>query len=182
MIHKNNIHKNNIHKNNIHKNNIHENNIHKNNIDKNNIHKNNIHKNNIHKNNIDKNNIHKNNIHKNNIHKNNISSRETWFIWMMSHSFLQHTSYEWHLSCIISMTTRPYESCKILKGRPHRNAFSKLVHRQYKSFPSDRFCLVEMKNPTRLSNKTNNAWSCAEDQILENWILRNIILNVCTER
>jgi len=80
------------------------------------------------------------------------------------------------------MTTRPYESCKIFKGRPRRNAFSKLVHRQYKSFPPDRFCQVEMKNPTRLSNKTNNAWSCAEDQILENKNLRNMILNICTER
>jgi len=34
---------------------------------------------------------------------------------------------------------RPYESCKIFKGRPRRNAFSKLVHRQYKSFLADRF-------------------------------------------
>ena len=38
------------------------------------------------------------------------------------------------------------------------------------------------KNPTRLSNKTNNAWSCAEDQILENSNLRNMILNICNER
>jgi len=30
------------------------------------------------------------------------------------------------------------------------------------------FCQVEMKNPTRLSNKTSIAWSYAEDQILEN--------------
>jgi len=29
---------------------------------------------------------------------------------------------------------------------------------------------VEMKNPTRLSNKTSTARSCAEDQILENKI------------
>ena len=41
---------------------------------------------------------------------------------------------------------------------------------------------VEMKNPTRLSNKTSNAWSCAEDQILENKNLQNMILNICTER
>jgi len=39
-----------------------------------------------------------------------------------------------------------------------------------------------MKNSTRLSNKTNNAWSCAEDQILENSNLRNMILNICNER
>jgi len=55
------------------------------------------------------------------------------------------------------VSARLYDSCKIFKGRPRRNAFSKLVHRQYKSFPPHRFCQVEMKNPTRLSNKTNNA-------------------------
>jgi len=79
-------------------------------------------------------------------------------------------------------SARPYESCKIFKGRPRRNAFSKLVHRQYKPFPPDRFCQVEIKNPTRMSNNTSNAWSCAEDQILENKKLRNMILNICTER
>jgi len=52
---------------------------------------------------------------------------------------------------------RPYESCKILKGRPRRNAFSKLVHRQYKSFPSDRFCQIEIKKTTGLSNKHRTA-------------------------
>ena len=31
-------------------------------------------------------------------------------------------------------TARPYESCKIFKGRPRRNVFSKLVYYQYKSF------------------------------------------------
>jgi len=78
-------------------------------------------------------------------------------------------------SVVSLISARPYESCKIFKGRPRRNAFSKLVHRQYKSFPPDRFCQAEMKNPTRLSNKTSNAWSCAEDQILENKNLRNMI-------
>ena len=42
-------------------------------------------------------------------------------------------------------TARPYESCTIFKGRPHRNAFSKLVHHQYKSFPTDRFCQAKSK-------------------------------------
>ena len=65
-------------------------------------------------------------------------------------------------------SARPYESCKIFKGRPRRNAFSKLLHHQYKSFPPDRFCQVEMENPTRLSNTSSNAWPCAEYQILEN--------------
>jgi len=39
-----------------------------------------------------------------------------------------------------------------------------------------------MKDPTRLSNKTSSAWSCAEDQILENKNLRNMILNICAGR
>jgi len=43
-----------------------------------------------------------------------------------------------------SHSPRHYESCKIFKGRLHRNAFSKLVHCQYKSFPSYRFCQVEI--------------------------------------
>ena len=55
------------------------------------------------------------------------------------------------------VSARPYESCKILKGRPRRNAFSKLVHRQYKSFPPDRFCQVEIKKTTGLSNKHRTA-------------------------
>jgi len=57
----------------------------------------------------------------------------------------------------IYIPARPYESCKIFKGRPPRNAFSKLVHRQYKSFPPDRFCQVEIKNTTGLSNKPSTA-------------------------
>ena len=62
-------------------------------------------------------------------------------------------------------SARPHESCKIFKGRSRRNAFSKLVHRQYKSFPPDRFCQVENKKTTGLSNKHRTAQSCAEDQI-----------------
>ena len=56
-----------------------------------------------------------------------------------------------------SVSARPYESCKIFKGRPRRNAFSKLVHRRYKSFQFGRFCQLEIKNTTRLSNKHNTA-------------------------
>jgi len=66
-----------------------------------------------------------------------------------SNSLLQHSRF--------SCTVRPYESCKIFKGRPHRNAFSKLVHRQYKSFPPDRFCQVEIKKTTGFSNKHRTA-------------------------
>jgi len=62
-------------------------------------------------------------------------------------------------SCVSvsSHSARPYESCKIFKGRPRRNVFSKLVHRQYKSFPPDRFCQVEIQNTTGLSNKSSTA-------------------------
>ena len=53
----------------------------------------------------------------------------------------------------------------LFKGRPRRNAFSKLVHRPYKSFPTDRFCEMEIKKTTGLRNKHRTALSCAEDQI-----------------
>jgi len=52
----------------------------------------------------------------------------------------------------VKETARPYESCKIFKGRPRWNAFSNLVHRQYKSFPPDRFCQAEIQKTTELSN------------------------------
>jgi len=71
---------------------------------------------------------------------------------------------------------------KILKSWPSRDVPSKLVQLWYKSFPIDQRGLVKMKNPTRLSNKTSTAWSCAEDQILENENLRKMILNICTGR
>jgi len=57
----------------------------------------------------------------------------------------------------LTYTARPYESCKIFKGWPPRDAPSKLVQLWYKSFPPDWRGLVEMKDPTRLSNKTSNA-------------------------
>ena len=49
-----------------------------------------------------------------------------------------------HWECFVEFWNRLirpplWESCKIFKGRPRRNAFSKLAHRQYKSFPPDRF-------------------------------------------
>jgi len=76
----------------------------------------------------------------------------------------------------------PVNHVKILKGWPPRDASSKLVQLWYKTFPTDQRGLVEMKNPTRLSNKTSTAWSFAEDQILENKNLRNMILNICIEQ
>ena len=76
----------------------------------------------------------------------------------------------------------PMNHVKIFKGWPPRDAPSKLAQLWYKSFLPDQSGLVEMKIPTRLSNKTSNASSCAEDQILENKNLRNMILNICTGR
>jgi len=63
------------------------------------------------------------------------------------HTYVRHDSFVcetllirvWDMTHSSSISARPYESCKIFKGRPRRNAFSNLVHRQYKSFPPDRF-------------------------------------------
>ena len=41
-------------------------------------------------------------------------------------------------TCALFESARPYESCKNFKGRLRRNAFSNLVHCQYKSSPPDR--------------------------------------------
>ena len=51
----------------------------------------------------------------------------------------------------------PMNQVKIFKGWPPRDAPSELVQMWYKSFPPDQRGLVEIKNPTRLSNKTSNA-------------------------
>ena len=51
----------------------------------------------------------------------------------------------------------PMNHLKILKGWPLRDAPSKLVQLLYKTFPPDHIDLAEMKNPTRLSNKTSTA-------------------------
>ena len=75
----------------------------------------------------------------------------------------------------------PMNHVKIFKGWPPRDAPSKLVQLWYKTIPNDQRGQVEMKKPTILSNKTSTAWSCAEDQILENKNLRNMSLNICTE-
>jgi len=70
----------------------------------------------------------------------------------------------------------------IFKGWPPRDAPSKMVQLWYTSFQPDQSGQVEMKKPARLSNKTSTARSCAEDQILDNKNLRNMILNIWTER
>jgi len=51
----------------------------------------------------------------------------------------------------------PMIHVKIYKGWPPRDAPSKMVQLWYKTFQPDQSGLVEMKNPTRLSNKTSNA-------------------------
>jgi len=84
--------------------------------------------------------------------------------------------------CINIYPPAPMNHVKRFKGWPPRDAPSKLVQMWYKSFLPDQRGLVEMKNPTRLSDKTSNAWSCAEDQILENQNLRNMISNICAGR
>jgi len=51
----------------------------------------------------------------------------------------------------------PMNHVKYLRVGPRRNAFSKLVHHQYKSFEADRFCQNQIKYTTGLSNKPSNA-------------------------
>jgi len=59
---------------------------------------------------------------------------------------------------------------KTFKGWPPRDAPSEMVQLWYKTCQPDYDGRMEIKNPTKLSNKTSTAWSCAEDQILENKI------------
>jgi len=62
---------------------------------------------------------------------------------------------------------------KIFKAGPREMPHQTLVQLWYKTFPTDHDGRLEMKTPTRLANKTSTAWSCAEDQILENKISGN---------
>jgi len=74
---------------------------------------------------------------------------------------------EWPLIYFFFNLPAPMNHVKMFKGWPPRDAPSKLVQPWYKSFPTDQRGQLEMKKPTRLSNKTSTAWSCTEDQILE---------------
>jgi len=74
--------------------------------------------------------------------------------------------YQNELEVGLLPTPSPLNHVKIFKGWPHRDASAKLVQLWYKTFPQDKSGLIEMKNPTRFSNKTSTTWSCAEDQIL----------------
>jgi len=51
----------------------------------------------------------------------------------------------------------PMNHVKIFKGWPLRDAPSELVQLRYKTFPPDHDGRVEMKDSTRLSNKTSTA-------------------------
>ena len=84
--------------------------------------------------------------------------------------------YEQVMPQICTSPARPYESCKNISGLPPpRCPFEtgttvvqnkSMVH----TISTRPWWSVEIKNPTRLSNKTCTAWFCAEDQILENKI------------
>ena len=52
--------------------------------------------------------------------------------------------------CHVKHGARPYESCKICKGWPLRDAPSKLVQLWYKTFPTDHGGQIEMKTATTL--------------------------------
>ena len=101
----------------------------------------------------------------------------------LAYVVIYHTTGSWY----IYIHTRihppaPMNHVKTFKVWPPRDAPSKLVQLWYKTFTPDQRGQAEMKKSTRLSNKPSTAWSCAEDQILENKNLRNMILNICTER
>ena len=91
-----------------------------------------------------------------------------WYMWFNTHMYTLHVHWLHTYMYVIHVTQH---TCTLYMS-PYT----------YVQYTCTRFCQVEMKNPTRLSNKTNNAWSCAENQILENKNLRNMILNICTER
>ena len=51
----------------------------------------------------------------------------------------------------------PMNNVKIFNGIPPRDAPSKLVQQRYKTFATDQRGQMEMKNPTRSSNKSSTA-------------------------
>jgi len=61
---------------------------------------------------------------------------------------------------------------KMFKVQPRRFALWVLVPHWYKTFSPDHIDLAVMQTPIELSNKTSIAQSCAQDQILDNKILR----------
>jgi len=91
--------------------------------------------------------------------------------WLIPKPIHTHKSmYAYTNAFIYTYPPDPMNHANIFKGWSSQDAPSELVPQWYKTFPPDHFGRVEMKKPTRFSNKTNTAWSCAEDQILENKI------------
>ena len=64
-----------------------------------------------------------------------------------------------YASCqyVFSGPPAPMNHVKIFEGWPLRDAPSELVQLWYKTFPPDHGGQAELKNPTRLSNKTSTA-------------------------
>ena len=62
---------------------------------------------------------------------------------------------------------------KYLRAGPAEMSLGSWYLTGTKAFPAGHFGQPEMNNSTMLSNKTSTAQSCAEDQILENAILKN---------
>jgi len=71
-----------------------------------------------------------------------------------------HTQKSIEIATANSIPPAPMNHIKQFKGWPPRDAPSVLVQLCYKKFPPDHDGLVEMNNPTRLSNKTSTALSC----------------------
>jgi len=91
--------------------------------------------------------------------------------WLIPKYIHTHKSmYVYTDTYIYTYPPDPMNHAKIFEGWSPRDAPSELVPQWNKTFPPDHFGRVEMKNPTTFSNNTSTAWSCAEDQILENKI------------
>ena len=94
-----------------------------------------------------------------------------WYVYTYMHIYICICTYK-HigLHALRAGPPAPMNHVKTFKGWPLRDAPSELVQLWYKTFSTDHDGQVEMKNLTRLSNKTSTAWSCTEDQILKNKI------------
>jgi len=101
---------------------------------------------------------------------------------VISHIWMRHVTRMFFAMSHTWKPPAPMNHVKYWRASPAEMPFRNWYTANTNHFRLTDFCQVEMKNPTRLSNKTSTAWSCVEDQILENKNLRNMILNICTER
>ena len=94
-----------------------------------------------------------------------------WVCGYMCHELDNSVSpSRWFADRIIKQTRSPlWIMLKYLRAGPPRCPFGTGTT-VVQTISTRHIDLVEMKNPTRLSNKTSTARSCAEDQILENKI------------